>query len=460
MRIDRRRFLTGIGAAALTPGIARCPAPPDAAPAEVTPALLRERVKTVVFVMLENRSFDQVFGSLSLVEGRTDVDGLSSEMQNPLADGSLVFPALAEAACVQDPAHSFDQAHEQWNNGANDSFVRVHERLYGTDVAPRVMQYLDRSLQPTSYALADNYALCQRWFSSVMGPTWPNRYYSMLGTSNGSTQNIPLPNVMPSLYGRLDKAGISWNQFYGNLPFSALLVGHSVEQAEYQKLDAFFESAAAGTLPSFVHIDPTYGLNDDHPPAHPLAGQILLSSIYAALARSPQWNECLLAVTYDENGGFFDHVAPPTTIDALSEFNQLGFRVPALVVGPYVKPQVTSTVFDHTAILSTLLRQHELPSLTLRDESGADLWSLLDTEALLAGTPSPPITLAPINVDESIFTAPECRGRGLHVPSIAPVETGQPELEAFFDGKSSGVAEGPAVWARVLAHARDLGVLT
>lgn len=464
-RYRRRTVLKGLGAAALAPAVARCTPEKETGPTEVTPALLRERVKTVVVLMMENRSFDHVFGSLSLLEGRADVDGLTADMANPLADGTLVHPSLADAMCIADPAHGFESSHEQWNGGANDNFVKIHERRFGRAEAHRVMGYLDRSMAPASYALADHYALCQRWFASVMGPTWPNRYYSLLATSNGNTNNVPIEDFsLPTLFSRLDEAGIDWKQYFGNFPFSGLLPNHSIEQAEYDRLDQLFEDAAAGTLPPYVHLDPIFGMNDDHPPTHPLAGQILLASVYAALAHSPQWKECLLVVTYDEHGGFFDHVSPPLTVDAREPFRQLGFRVPALVVGPWVKPQVSSTVFDHTSLVATVLRQQELPPLTGRDENANDLWSLLDEKALLDGKPAEPIALAPIEADDEVIHAEQCRGLPLHVPAgeaRAP-HSGQPELEAWFREKNAGrdlLAEGPSVWARILAHARELGAI-
>jgi phospholipase C len=463
-RVNRRTILKGMGAAALAPALTRC-TPRSPGPTSVTPALLRARVKTVVVLMMENRSFDHVFGSLSLVEGRTDVDGLTADMANPRIDGSLVAPHLADGQCIDDdPPHGFAASHEQWAEGANDGFVRIHERRYGGDLAHRPMGYLDRAMAPASYALADRYALCQRWFASVMGPTWPNRYYSLLATSDGNKGNVPIREEKTSIFSRLDSASVRWKQYFGNFPFSGLLVEHSIEQAEYDRLDRFFEDAAAGTLPAYVHLDPIYGLNDDHPPAHPLAGQILIASIYAALAQSPQWGECLFVVTYDEHGGFFDHVSPPVTEDFFADFQQMGFRVPSLVVGPWVRPQVSSTVFDHTSTIATLLRQHELEPLNERDAAANDLWGLLDEEALLDGAPADPIAIAPIDAAEEIIYAEECRGSPLHVAGgrgAAP-PSGQPELEAFFRERAPGrdlLGEGPATWARILAHARDLGVV-
>jgi phospholipase C len=461
LHVDRRTVLKGLGAAALVPGLA-CERPPVTGEGTVTPALLRERIKTVVVLMMENRSFDHVFGSYSLLEGRDDVDGLSADMSNKMLDGSSVPIFPADVMCLaDDPAHGYDASHEQFNGGACDNFVRVHEDRYGAAAARNVMGYLDRTMAPASYALADRYALCQRWFASVMGPTWPNRYYSLLASSNNIRNNSPVDVQLPSIFARLDAQQLKWKQYYGNLPFSMLLRGHSLEQAEYQRLDTFFDDAAAGTLPSYVHLDPIFGNNDDHPPAHPMAGQILIASIYAALAQSPQWNECLFVVTYDEHGGFFDHVAPPTTADVFPDFEQMGFRVPTLVCGPYVKPQVSSTVFDHTSTIASVLRQHELPSLNVRDEAANDVWSLLDAQALVDGTPEEPIVLDPIVADDAEIHAEQCDGLSLfHTRPGTELPTGQPELEAFAAAHyPQHELQSASQWARVLLRARELGVI-
>ncbi len=468
MRIDRRTVLKGLGAAALTPAVSCVGRRPGFT--SVTPALLRQRIKTVVVLMQENRSFDHVYGSLSLLEGRDDVDGLKPGMQNPLADGTQIPIALADASCIEDPNHSWNASHESFDGGQNDGFVRVHERSHGTDEAHRVMGYLNRAMAPTSYALADNYALCQRWFASVMGPTWPNRYFSLFASSDGGQSNdLMQDQTLPTIYTRLDDARVRWAEYYGNLPFQMIFPGHSLEQPEYKKLDAFFEDAAAGTLPPFVHLDPVFGMNDDHPPEHPMAGQVLIAAIYAALAKSPQWHECLFVVTYDEHGGFFDHVAPPQTADEREDFQQLGFRVPSLVISPYVRPQVSSTVLDHTSVIASVLRQHELDPLNVRDDAANDLWGLLDEQLLLDGTPLPPAELEPLDVDvDAIYATDGCTSGlsdiNFHLaPGAVPVpDLGQKELEAWADAHPSprdGRRDGPATVARIVAHARALGAI-
>lgn len=436
MKIHRRTVLKGLGAAALAPVLPGCE--PSVTPASITPALLRARIKTVVVLMMENRSFDHVFGALSLVEGRDDVDGLRPGMGNPRSDGVFVEPSPADVLCVTDPGHGWHAAHRQWNEGANDGFVRDYEGRAGLDGAHRALDYLDRRLQPASYALADQFALCERWFSSVMGPTWPNRYYAQLATSDGNRDNNMVRDMsLPSVYTRLDRAGVPWSSYYGNLPFSSILPNHSLESDEYQRLDAFFDDAASGTLRPFVWLDPIYGRNDDHPPAHPLAGQLLIASVYEALRQSPQWDECLFVITYDEHGGFADHVPPPTVPDTRTDvgMGQLGFRVPAVVIGPYVQPQVASQLFDHTSLVASLLRMHDLEPLNVRDAAAHDVFSLLDEERLLAAAPRPGLKLPSFAVDDAELSDEACvTGLPFHAP-LDEGGIGQPELVRAFEAR-------------------------
>src|SRR5690606_19713819 len=145
--------------------------------------------------------------------------------------------------------------------------------------------------------------------------------------------------------------------------------------------------------PQVVVVEPLYGRNSDHPPEHPAAGQIFLSSIYDALAKGPQWARSLMMVTYDEHGGFFDHVPPPKAPDerAAAGFDQLGFRVPSLVLGPWVKQGgVSHTIYDHTSMLATIERHFGLEPLTVRDASANDLFDCLDLDRVRRGDPAAP----------------------------------------------------------------------
>src|SRR5262249_33550377 len=157
--------------------------------------------------------------------------------------------------------------------------------------------------------------------------------------------------------------------------FVGLLANFDVS-ANLKHFTEFLDDAAAGRLPPVVYIEPAYNNNDDHPPVHPINGQELIAAVYTALARSPQWKNCLLAVTYATDGGFFDHVSPPKAVDGRASlgFDQLGFRVPTLVAGPYVKEGlVSSLVYDHTSALRELELVFALDPLTQRSAAANDL---------------------------------------------------------------------------------------
>jgi phospholipase C len=173
-------------------------------------------------------------------------------------------------------------------------------------------------------------------------------------------------------------------------------------------------------------VEPGAGFNDDHPPHHVMLGQLFIGSIHAALAQSPLWDRFLFVVSYDEAGGFFDHVPPPTTADdrASDGFDQLGFRVPAIAMGPWVKRgHASDTVFDHTSWLRHVQNVHGLDPLTARDAAANDLSSLIDEEAMASGEPPADLAELPvITLSEEQIQA-ECDARRTNP------HTGQPELE-------------------------------
>jgi phospholipase C len=213
-----------------------------------------------------------------------------------------------------------------------------------------------------------------------------------------------------------------------------------------------------GSLPPFCMLEPQYYYNDDHPPTHPILGQQLIASVYASLAASPQWKESLLVVTYDEHGGFFDHVPPPTAPDerAAEGFGQLGFRVPTLVMGPYVKEgHVSSVEYDHTSILKQAWNMFGLEPLTMRDAAANDLSDCIDVDRLMRGDPRPPVELPEVVVDESQLPD-DCVG-------LAPAREGELSLfdaadrgyiPARHDRRHEGRAMAEAVAENLARHRR------
>jgi phospholipase C len=399
VRITRRELVAG------SVGAGSCVAADSGDSAVVQEA----GIDHVIVVMMENRSFDHFLGALSLLEGRADVDGLQVGMSNPDAAGNGVGLAHTEMLCVPDPGHGWDSSHGQFNGGANDGFVLD----YGGE---EVMRYQDRGNLPITYALADQYAICDAYFCSVMGPTWPNRFYGHSGTSLGMRSNDFGIYDLPTAWNHLEERGIAWKYYFVDLPFIVLLKDNfRTDRSGY--LEDFVADAEAGRLPAVCWVDPGFGLNDDHPPHFVGAGQMFLAAVAKALGASPQWNRCLWLLTYDEHGGFFDHVPPPKTEDdyAADGFDQLGFRVPVVAIGPWVKQGAVKTTFDHTSWLKFLCELHDIEPWTKRIAAANSLAEVLDLDRMARNEPLPPPELPAY--DYPLETLPdECGGQAVMGP--------------------------------------------
>jgi phospholipase C len=371
-------------------------------------AVSPDRIEHIVVLMMENRSFDQMLGHLSL-DGRKDVDGLRPEMANTHAGTNhKVFASKATALTkAQDPPHG-SVAIDDSLKGDNGGFVRAYATAHPQDKQPGVvMSYHTAAQLPVYRHLAEEFCVCDRWFASVPGSTWPNRLYAVAGRAAGSRDNVspPIYNV-PTLFRLLDKAHVSWRWYAhdpGTLRFidGSYRIGHGGNFSFFNRRTLlsrrhFLDDAREGKLPAVAWIDPNFVdfqvpfdralSNDDHPPSDVMRGQQLVLEVYNAVARGPKWDKTLLVITYDEHGGFFDHVPPPAAPDDDGRFRRYGVRVPALVVSPYVERRVVAPrqpVFDHTSIIKTILRRFcrqangAVPKLTRRVDEAHDLWHLL-----------------------------------------------------------------------------------
>jgi phospholipase C len=365
----------------------------------------RGRISTVVVLMMENRSYDHYLGSRSLLEGLPG-DGLVAGMSNPDADGVPQLIYRESIDCVADPPHGWTAARRQFDDGRNDGFVQAYLRSHPGE-APHVMGYFGREELPAIHGLADAYTSCESLVLVGARPHLAQPPVPPLRAVRGGHDQRSAADgkyTCPTLMDRLDAAGIDWVYYFGDAPFLAAL-----ERAPIERMlvfSRFFNDAMNGKLPPVVLIDPSFTRNDDHPPHHPLLGQQLIASVHAALAASPHWDELLFVVTYDEHGGFFDHVPPPKAPDARAAegFDQLGFRVPALVAGPYARRgHVSSVVHDHTSVLRHIEGLFDLEPLTVRDAAANDLSDCLDAARLEAGDPAPPASLPAVEVDESMI---------------------------------------------------------
>jgi phospholipase C len=353
--------------------------------------------------------------------------------------------------------------HDAFNDGANDGFVKAHHEANmheAQNAGPEVMGFLQRRDMEVMYALADNYSLCDQWHCSVMGPTWPNRFFLHAGQSGGRKTNHP-KFFMDSVWDRLRDKDLKGLNYFSDLPWAAAAIG---KLRGFSRMSSFFKDAERGELPEFSILDPgffsstsdhpkEFGGDSDHPEMGPNVnlGQLLIATIYRALAESPQWNKTMFVITYDESGGFYDHVAPPTTVDSRGDFRQLGFRVPSLVIGPHVRAGcINNNLFEHCSVLSTAQRRFGLDSLNDRVDASEDLSSAINPEFI--DNPQAPIALPEIEVDEDRL-----------IEKLVPVDT-QPEMRmlaesgdipAELDHRLTFKAD-----VRALVHkARDYGIV-
>lgn len=369
---------------------------PEIAPgrSEAAHALLSS-VDNIVVVMMENRSFDHLLGGLSLDTGypsRKLVDGLRGHESNPDLDGRpvMVSPMPGRGDGSVNPKHAWSFVHKTWNSGLNDGFVRVN----AGPAQAEVMSYLRRDQIPFQYALADNFTVCDRWFSSFMGQTWPNRFYLHATSSGGRRENRPLwLNAPPTIWERMAVKCRNIQQYAaGSLLWSTVAFPGKAFSGStpYRRgrIEDFFADARQGRLPEFSVIDPDFLVSDGYPMHDIRVSEAFLSSVYRAMATGPQWSRSLLVVTYDEHGGYFDHVAPPCAADARPDFTQLGFRVPAFLVGPTVwSGKVVSTQFEHASVAATLATRFGIESLGPRMDAANDLAACIDPA--LVGRPRP-----------------------------------------------------------------------
>ena len=381
--------------------------------ADVDPTLNNlNKIEHIVVLMMENRSFDHFLGYLKLEQG-VNVDGLQAGISNSFNGKSYPVHRLTDTAFAnnEDPCHSGQCVAEQLSN-ANSGFVANFAHTYPKDPNPGLVigYYNDTSL-PVYDFLAKQFCICDRWFSSVDGSTWPNRLYSLTGRAAGSKDNkkVPLYSI-PSFVRQLDSRKVSWNWYAFDVSTLRLVdpqyrLGKLVRfrWVDHATKPSFLRDAAAGDLASVSWIDPNFSDfgftgNDDHPPSDIKKGQELALKIVHAVLTSPLWNKTMFVIVYDEHGGLFDHVVPGAAADDNPAFRQYGVRVPAIVVSPWVaQASVSSVIFDHTSLIKTILLRFcrdttgAIPDMGKRVTAANHLGSLLNQSA-----PLPPVDLTPV----------------------------------------------------------------
>ena len=369
----------------------------DAATTANTPG---DQIEHVVLLLMENHSFDQMLGCLDEVHAGLDGIRNAASRSNEDGKGNTFFPQPTQERQMQhDPDHGHAAVLTQIA-GNNSGFVRSFANDYPkSSIAARqdIMGYYPLDFLPALHTLGAQFTVCDKWFSSLPGPTWPNRYFALTGTSMGE---VEMPDGLAALnprwyteqsqdtlFDRLNDKEKTWKIYFYDFPASLLLKNQRRAEnlANYHLFDTFFEDAAgpANEFPQFVLIEPKYfgeAQNDDHPPHNIMKAEKLIADTYNAL-RSNQalWERTLLVILYDEHGGFFDHVPPPSNAVAPDEhtdsfdFTQLGVRVPAILVSPWCDAGVCHTQFDHCSLLKYLSDKWELAPLGNRTKAAASV---------------------------------------------------------------------------------------
>jgi phospholipase C len=313
----------------------------------------------ILIACQENHSFDNYFGYYP----RAGLYGVPSNYSQPDGNGGTVTPHHNLFPFELDPSHTWQSIHSEWDNGAMDGF-------YTTDGSD-ALGYYDGSDLAYYYALADAFTLCGSYFCSVPGPTVPNRLVLVSGTAGGNTTDTLAAGSVdwPTIVDLLDAHRVSWKCY--NL---GLGLGSSGSLEHFNGLTFFKRwqndprlqfreedynaDLRAGTLPQVSFLI-TEELISEHPPVDIQLGQRKMADVINALIASSSWQSSALFLTYDEGGGFFDHVPPPQ-VDAYG----LGFRVPTLVVSPYARRgYVSGQLYEHSSILKFIERRFGLPSL-------------------------------------------------------------------------------------------------
>ena len=413
--------------------------PPDSLPDPTRPAGTPTDALPfdhVVVVMMENHSFDNLLGALTR-SGQPLADGLRFNAagvalnSNPGAGGVAVrafpFPSTAQGSSV---SQTWNATHQQIDGGRMDGFVAS----VGAD---QPMGYWTAPVLPFAYSLARTFTLANRWFCSAPCQTYPNRRFLMAGTAYGnittdtaSLSDPPPPNG--TIFDRLHAYGVSWRNYFTDLPQTGIIPSiiehYPGNLATYAQFRA---DCAAGTLPAVSFVDPEFGVvsevgaalaglpglgsvagaledtgGDEEDPQDLSYGENWAYNTVQAVLQSPAWPRTLLIYTYDEHGGYYDHVDPPKAIapdsippalaagDVPGGYDIYGPRVPAVVASPYSRPNaVTNVVHDHTSVLATIEAKWNLPALTYRDANAATVADFLDVRG--AAFLDPPAIAAP-----------------------------------------------------------------
>ena len=388
--LNRRTFLKGagvLGAASLAgPAISK-----DWAFAKAPLGTPATPIEHILIDCQENRSFDHYFGYAPFAGAFGPPAGYSQ----PDGNGGSLEPYQFTALSTPDIGHSWNAVHGEWDAGAMDGFL--------TTDGVNAMGYYTAQELPFYYSLFSDFTLCGNYFCSLLGPTWPNRFYTAAGTSGGITTNgIWGFGVFdyPIILDLLEDAGITWKVY--NIGWDSVPYGNTdnvfvfwkrwaKDQRTRGSKGGYLNDLRRDRLPQVSFLVPSYARGwDEHPPADVSVGMGIQEELVTALRASSAWDTSAYLITYDEHGGYFDHVAPPQ-LDAFG----LGIRVPTWVISPYAKPgRIEPTVYDHVSTLKFIETVFELPTLAatnhLFDVSTPGGGNYEASNGAATGPPAPP----------------------------------------------------------------------
>ena len=392
---------------------------------------MADPIKHVVVLMLENRSFDHMLGDLD--KTKNSIDGIE-EAKKYITTNKNIYPGDGSAIGLSpdamltldedslgfdinfDPHHEFDNVEKQlggnlsspvMNGFIQDTWDDYHKDLKDApnekSIISQVMAYFPASTEqnsaiPALHTLAKEFTVCDRWFSSLPGPTWPNRFFALTGTAKG---HLEMPNGiadidllfkkydMDTIFNRVHNAGHTCRVYYNDVSLTKLLRRTWDIPDLRCDFDDFEDDVRKATnpddFPEFVFIEPKYfGLfgkpNDQHPSHDVTLGDNFIADVYNTLrGNDALWNQTLFVLCYDEHGGFYDHVEPPTTIAPdqdvsnkkgfVFDFTRLGVRVPTILASPWIDNSVDHTIYDHTSLLAYLCNKWKLKPLGARCEA-------------------------------------------------------------------------------------------
>jgi len=349
------------------------------------------QIKHIVVLMMENHSYDNKLGML----GRPGADGFTigsdgkPTATNPYRNLDIQHAFRMPTTCqlVGHPAQDWLNSHRQYNQGRLRGFVK-------SGSGPVAMGFWKGADQPFYYSLARVFPIADRYFCSVLGQTFPNRRYLISATSLGMV-NDTVPTGYPpngTIFDRLDKADVGWRNYYSTLATTELYPElYLKHRSKIVGIDEFFTDAAAGKLPGFSLVDPNFGTGSEENPQNVAAGEKFAAKVINAVIDGPGWKSTLLIWTYDEHGGYYDHVPPPAAIapdnippavpakQRFDGFGRYGFRVPCALVSPWARADyVSHQVFDHTSILALVESKWNLTAMTHRDANASPMLDMLD----------------------------------------------------------------------------------